>query len=246
MNNLTRTRRLLCVGRCFSHQYQAKHPWITDDSPLQKNENILTILAANTAAGNLSQITTDWSYLDQPYHKIGIEVVLQTHLNVGFPRVINALATLREFHKRKFETEWSDLIKFTDDPIGDVKQKGKEAMSVVYGEQVYDKLQEKMNSIHPELAAWTQQYGYGTVLCRKSEQNIIDIVKIRELCTVSALCGMNVSPQLVSHIRGSLRAGATREQVEHVINQTHLIWGDEAQEQAHAVWCTFDRARGAL
>jgi hypothetical protein len=71
----------------------------------------------------------------------------------------------------------------------------------------------------------------------------IVILRERELCAVSALAGLDVPSQLVSHIRGSLKVGCSQAEVEAVIAQLFLVWGDNVQEQADAVLMTFRNAR---
>ena len=63
---------------------------------------------ANTAAGNLSNVATDWSSLPQNYHARGLEVVLQTHLFAGFPRAINALATIHQVGVHPEDSSWAE------------------------------------------------------------------------------------------------------------------------------------------
>jgi 4-carboxymuconolactone decarboxylase len=213
-----------------------KHPWITQQSSLSDDEMILTFLAGNTAAGNLNNLTIDWEHLSPSYQKLGIELVLQTHLNIGTPRVINALSTLRAYHEKNSETKWQDLCEGYSET-----NTGSNVMTTIYGENVYPKVVDKLKGLHPKLAQWTLDYAYGTVYNRGE-----NILKLRELCTVSALAGLNVTPQLVSHIRGALRVGASREQVKQVIDNTTIIWDGEKYEQALAVWYTFERSRSGL
>jgi alkylhydroperoxidase/carboxymuconolactone decarboxylase family protein YurZ len=242
MLKLNHGATLLSISRFMS--VAKRHPWIEPNSALSDEETVLTYLAGNAAAGNLNNLTTDWSFLPESHHDLGIEVVLQTHLNIGTPRIINALATLREYHSQKFATNWDDLYKMSTEQLENPEQIGQHVMTQIYGEKVCPRVVDKLRSLHPKLAQWTLQYAYGTVYSRNRERT--DMLKLRELCTVVALAGLNVTPQLVSHIRGALRVGATRDQVKQVIDQTHLIWGDEAQAQALAVWYTFERSRSGL
>jgi len=71
---------------------------------------------------------------------------------------------------------------------------------------------------------------YGRVLSRP-----LVGLRMRELCTLSILAGQNVPLQMVSHLRGSMRCGATREETDTVVEQTGLSWGDEALAQARTV-----------
>mmetsp|Transcript_46104 Transcript_46104/g.144645 ORF Transcript_46104/g.144645 Transcript_46104/m.144645 type:complete len:99 (-) Transcript_46104:68-364(-) len=98
-----------------------------------------------------------------------------------------------------------------------------------------------MKQLHPILDAMMIEHGYGAVLSRPTLS-----LRLRELCVVAILAGQQVAPQLNSHIRGALRAGASEEEVRTVIAQTHLAWGEEAQEEANATMSSIDHARYGL
>lgn len=62
--------------------------------------------------------------------------------------------------------------------------------------------------------------GYGKVLSRPQLGTVE-----RELCTVAALTVMSKERQLLSHIKGSLNIGASKDEVREVILQTSLFAG---------------------
>mmetsp|Transcript_34843 Transcript_34843/g.56394 ORF Transcript_34843/g.56394 Transcript_34843/m.56394 type:complete len:100 (-) Transcript_34843:45-344(-) len=97
-----------------------------------------------------------------------------------------------------------------------------------------------MALLHPDLDQWMVRVGYGMILSRPGPTP-----RERELCAVAALAGLSVSPQLISHIRGALRVGATREECRAVLDHTEAIFGAAAQEEVDAVWMTIDSSRAA-
>ncbi len=56
------------------------------------------------------------------------------------------------------------------------------------------------------------EIGYGRILSRPGLT-----LRERELCVIAVLAGQNVAPQLSSHLRGAMRAGATAEAVRHAV-----------------------------
>jgi 4-carboxymuconolactone decarboxylase len=68
---------------------------------------------------------------------------------------------------------------------------------------------ERMEGLHPELAAWILEDGYGRVLSRPGLTG-----RERELLAVAALAALpGAGPQLESHERGARRLGATAAEV---------------------------------
>lgn len=73
---------------------------------------------------------------------------------------------------------------------------------------------EKFKEINPDAVDYLMKYCFGAYYCREG----LDL-KIRELCTVSALAVLARWPQLRSHIGGALRVGATKKEVTEVLLQ---------------------------
>ncbi len=84
---------------------------------------------ANVAAGQLSNVARDWSSLDPGFHAQGLEVVLQTHLFAGFPRTINALATINQVGINASDRSWASEDKDYDS----WKKNGAQTCETVYG-----------------------------------------------------------------------------------------------------------------
>jgi 4-carboxymuconolactone decarboxylase len=77
----------------------------------------------------------------------------------------------------------------------------------VYG-PAYAKLLPAVQALHPDLAVYMVEHGYGRVLARAGLS-----ARERELLTVAALAALGWERQLISHLLGSLRVGAPRDAV---------------------------------
>lgn len=82
-------------------------------------------------------------------------------------------------------------------------------------------LRDGLADIAPELGDWIVDFAYGDVVSRPE----LDL-RTRELVTVGALTALgNAAPQLRSHIKGALNAGATPREVVEVILQMGVYAG---------------------
>ena len=77
----------------------------------------------------------------------------------------------------------------------------------VYG-TVYGRLLRTVHDLHPDLAVWMQESGYGRVLSRPGLS-----ARDRELITVVVLAETGWERQLTSHVMGALRLGARPAQI---------------------------------
>mmetsp|Transcript_11985 Transcript_11985/g.18777 ORF Transcript_11985/g.18777 Transcript_11985/m.18777 type:complete len:205 (+) Transcript_11985:85-699(+) len=178
------------------------------------------------AAGKLDEVARDWKFLPDSFHSEGMEALLQLHILVGFPRTINALAAVQEVGV-KGDSSWSQEQVSDADKI---RSRGEEACAAVYGGK-YVKLRARMAALHPLLDVYMVEHAYGRVIARESSLSL----RMRELCIISVLVGQEVAPQLASHIFGALNVGATEEEIRTVIQQSDLVWGNEAHSKAEDV-----------
>ncbi|MBU8934216.1 MAG: carboxymuconolactone decarboxylase family protein [candidate division Zixibacteria bacterium] len=137
------------------------------------------------------------------------EVVLQSHLFLGFPRMLIAADHLGE--KLPVENLQSQLT-----PISPIESqtwfdRGVALCRQVYGDN-YDRLKDRVESFAPDIFRWMVLEGYGKTLSRPG-LGPID----RELAIVACLMVENRQQQLFSHIRGAFNVGADRSLVELVI-----------------------------
>jgi 4-carboxymuconolactone decarboxylase len=128
------------------------------------------------------------------------EVLLQSHLFVGFPVALEAFFRWREISppgELESETESQRLW----------ATRGESICRTVYGRN-YEKLRANVTALHPDLDGWMLHGGYGRVLGRPG----LDLAT-RELCVVGLLVVWDSPRQLFSHLRGARNAGAPESDV---------------------------------
>lgn len=170
-------------------------------------------------------IEQDWLHLPNADHGKGLEVILQAHTLAGFPRTINALIKVHELGLHPEGTKHFD----EHHNIDSWRKDGLNTLNAIYG-PVSEKMRANFRKMHPLLESILVEHIYGRVLSRP-----LVGLRMRELCTLSIVAGQNLPLQLVSHLRGAIRSGATRDEVFATVEQVHLVWGDAAQQQARAV-----------
>lgn len=143
------------------------------------------------------------------------EVLLQAYLFLGFPATIWALGIWRSLAPGRLRTEHPDhgglsleAGEAATDLAATWERAGEAVCARVYAGN-YEKLRMNVQALHPELDRWMILEGYGKVLSRPT----IDL-PTRELCIVASLAVTGWEPQLHSHLRGALNAGAEPAEVE--------------------------------
>lgn len=146
------------------------------------------------------------------------EIVLQSYLFLGFPRMLIAAETLDQVlpnHKAVPETRQID---------NDESKTWFEDGLKLY-QRVYDSssapLRDKVEAIAPEVFRWMIIEGYGKVLSRPG----LGIVS-RELSIVAFLMMENRDIQLHSHARGAINVGASPELLRFVARDIGRAAGD--------------------
>lgn len=161
------------------------------------------------------------------------EVILQSHLFVGYPRALNAMVLWR----RRCPVPGGSV----DVPPADRTRRGEDVCRVVYG-RAYEELRANVRALHPALDEWMLSDGYGRVLARPG----LDVMT-RELCIVALLVTLDVPRQLYSHLRGSLHAGATEADVERAVrialDELDQARGSEPEARRARVVATWTRVR---
>lgn len=116
-------------------------------------------------------------------------------LYAGFPAAIETLHALAE--------RWpSRSVTASEVPAGARRRAGMKMLAGVYG-PVRAALLRELKRLHPALATWVIDHGYGRVLARGG----LDPAT-RELVTVALLAGAPWPRQLASHRIGARRLGA--------------------------------------
>ena len=142
------------------------------------------------------------------------EAVLQAHLFAGFPRVVEALSVLGA-HGGLGEPAADEVRAEPDLP-----QRGTELFDRIYGDHA-DRVRRFLSAAHPDFADWVAGHAYGRVLTRPGLP-----ADRRELLAVAALAATDQDRQLASHARGSLRCGATVEEVRGAVESVRDLIGD--------------------
>lgn len=160
------------------------------------------------------------------------ELLLQSYLFAGFPRMLNAA---REWRKVTRQGARGDDEGVHDEMIGVWHERGEATCSAVYGE-MYPRLRENMRALHPSIDAWMIVEGYGKVLGRPG----LDLPR-RELCIVAACVASRQDRQLVSHLHGAINVGAPRRWVDDALEALHGVTAPDALHRATMLWA---RVRG--
>ena len=147
------------------------------------------------------------------------EILLQSYLFLGYPAALRGMAAWRRVSERpappaptQDETNW--------------EKRGEATCARVYGGQ-YERLRANIAALHPDMEQWMVREGYGKVLGRPG----VDLAT-RELCIVALLSPQDAAPQLYSHLRGALNAGADEAVVDETVR---LLLGSLPSERARAL-----------
>jgi 4-carboxymuconolactone decarboxylase len=146
------------------------------------------------------------------------EIVLQSYLFLGFPRMLTAMDVLN--------AAWSDIEQPSQlAPISAKEGQQWHDSGIKLCEQVYQQnypaLKRRVEGLSPEVFRWMIIEGYGKVLSRPGI-GIID----RELAIVAALMIEQREPQLHSHIKGALNVGSDPRLVRMVVDDIGDAAGD--------------------
>ena len=134
------------------------------------------------------------------------EALLQSYLFLGYPSALRGLAAWRRVSG----------LPAPGAPAKDMKEwerRGTEICAKVYGGQ-YEKLRANIAALHPDMERWMVVEGYGKVLARPG----LDLIT-RELCVVAVLAPQDAGPQVYSHLRGALNAGAEESDVDEAVRR---------------------------
>lgn len=137
------------------------------------------------------------------------EVVLQSYLFLGFPRMLISAEVLdRVLPAGKTEPMTNPISEQESQEWFD---RGVDLCRRVYDSN-YEALRDKVEGIAPEIFRWMIVEGYGKVLSRPGLGSID-----RELSISSFLMMEDRAQQLFSHMRGALNVGASPDLLSQVI-----------------------------
>lgn len=152
------------------------------------------------------------------------EALLQSYLFVGYPIALQALSMWRE------RTGREPPAPSPKDPPSTWRKRGEAVCEQVYAGQ-YKRLRGNISKLHPDMERWMLEEGYGKVLSRPQ----LDL-KVRELCIIGVLVGLDAPQQLYSHLRGALNVGATPDEVELAVDIACGQSSLTAKDNARKVW----------
>lgn len=128
------------------------------------------------------------------------EVALMLMLHAGYPAALEGARVLLE--------AWPGRARRTrEGGPADWARRGERLCARIYGPS-YVKLRRNVARMHPDLATWMIEQGYGRVLSRRGLSGVA-----RELVAVTVLAAGGWERQLVSHLLGAARMGATPAQI---------------------------------
>lgn len=155
------------------------------------------------------------------------ELLLQSYLFAGFPRMLNAAHEWRRASGTKPQADdegGHDVMHLT------WQERGEATCNAVY-RGMYPRLRENLRALHPAMDSWMIVEGYGKVLGRPG----LDLPR-RELCIVAACIAGRQERQLVSHLHGAVNVGAAAGVVSAVLEALHEVTPPDALERARALW----------
>lgn len=138
------------------------------------------------------------------------EVVLQSYLFLGFPRMLLAVDLLnREIPVTR---QHHSLEAVGDEELSSRHTDGLALCREIYG-AAFEPLRARIESSAPEVFQWMIMEGYGKVMSRPGLGKIE-----REIASVAFLIMDGYEQQLYSHMRGALNLGASTELLSTVID----------------------------
>lgn len=166
------------------------------------------LLVETLNLGKQYQVAPSWYY----------EIILQSYLFLGFPRMLIAA----EFFDREFPdfTRPGHIGPITFEETNRWCDEGLALCRRIYARN-YELLKKRVERLAPDIFRWMIIEGYGKVLSRPQ----LDI-KIRELSIVVMLMIENREKQLYSHLRGALNVGVTLPLLRTVIEEIGYAAGD--------------------
>jgi 4-carboxymuconolactone decarboxylase len=152
------------------------------------------------------------------------EALLMVHVFAGVPRGVEAYAVLE--------------AQGGLGPAHDEQDQAKPEERRARGEAFVRRIDEKdspavlgmLERQHADFARWVIEHAYGRVLTRPGLEP-----RVRELLAVCALAALGQERQLASHVRGTLRCGGTREELEEALAALTGLVEPERLEHARRV-----------
>ena len=141
------------------------------------------------------------------------ELIYQLAPFIGFPRTLNAVATVNEvFKERGIELPLEKQGTTSDE---DRHEKGFEIQNPIYGDEIKEKFKNLPAGFNEFVPDFLTDFAFGDFYTR----NGLDI-KTRELMVLVALTTLGAENQIKAHVKGNLKIGNSKEVLVAAIVQT--------------------------
>ncbi|KAN0088297.1 AhpD-like protein [Tylopilus felleus] len=137
------------------------------------------------------------------------DAVFKSGLICGFPKVINALILLHQATPPALQDK--ETLRNPDPTVDELTQAGKQYFDQTYGETAKT-TQDLLSAIYPDLGYFITSFGYGYGYAFMGATSPMET----SFAMISALIAIDTPRQIVWHLEGAIRNGATREEVRAV------------------------------
>ena len=160
------------------------------------------------------------------------ETALMLMLHAGYPAALEGLRVLNDV--------WPGRARRSrEGGVPAWRRRGLALCSRVYG-PVLPKLMRSVRALHPDLAVWMVEQGYGRVLSRPRMS-----ARLRELAAVAVLAASGWPRQLHSHLLGAVRCGADHAAIRAAFRAGRREADPRARAACDRAWrAAFDSSRG--
>jgi len=137
------------------------------------------------------------------------EALFRSGLISGYPKAINSLRALHEVMPNELQDK--EIHRDTQISLADYETSGQKMWQDVYGDNA-DAVQALLNAIYPDMGWFSRAIAYGLTYGPQ------EILSPLETCytLVAALIAGDTPQQIIWHLDGAQRAGATFEEVQAV------------------------------
>lgn len=172
-------------------------------------------LARVAAPGLLSDLATTIPAVVPNPLSVGdaYELLLQSYLFFGYPQAIEVMRVYSEALQR---IGLQSATNGDRPSLQEMRDRGEVRCREIYNPN-YERLQDNMAAISPELAEWMLIEGYGKVLSRPGPSKLE-----REIASIVFLACSRHPIQLFSHVRGARNLGADAQLLREIISATEL------------------------
>lgn len=156
------------------------------------------------------------------------EIILQSHLFLGFPAMIEASRILADIHPPR-KTENQLPVPYSLRSCRDWNVKGMGKIKRIYG-AAFNRLVPYINSFSPQILTWMINDGYGQVLSRPGAS-----FPLRELSVVATLTVTSYTNQLSAHVRGALNVGVSSDLIDRTMGHCRFFCSQVKVKKARKI-----------